>query len=157
MLSKDELNNLFRYAIALAHDEPRAYDLVHSVILKVWSKHSDISIGYYRRAIRNLFIDEQRKNNRFKHESFDENLEHPILISERGLEEVYIDKESVRDILNQINPFDREILYLSAVEEMTFDEISKETGVKKGTLLSRVHRIREKCKKKMEVKSGVIS
>ena len=157
MLSKKQLNSLFRYATALAQDEARAYDLVHSVIVKVWKKRQNAPISYYRTSIRNMFFDEQRKENRFTHEKLDESMEHPILISEYNLEKIYIEKESVYEILNQLSPFDREILYLFAVEEMTFDEISKETGKKKGTLLSRMHRIREKFKNYPEVKSGVIS
>lgn len=157
MLSKDQLNMLFRYAIALANDEARAYDLVHSSLEKVWKKRTNAPNSYYRAAIRNMFLDEQKRENRFYHEKLDENLEHPVLISERGLEDIYIEKESAHEILSQLSPFDREILYLFAVEGMTFDEISKETGKKKGTLLSRIHRIREKFKNYREVKSGIIS
>jgi len=157
MLNKDQLNSLFRYAIALAQDEARAYDLVHAALVKVLKTRPDAPISYTRAVIKNLFFDEQRKEKRFRHEELTEYTELPIQLSDRGLEEIYIEKELTQDILNQLSDMDREILYLFAVEGMTFDEISKETGKKKGTLLSRVHRIREKFKNYSEVKSAIIS
>ena len=159
MLNKDQLNGLFRYAVALAQDETGAFDLVQSAVEKVLKKRLDAPISYFKVVIRNLFFDELRREKRFPHEDLQDDLREslPLSLSIQGLEAIYINKDLVENILAQLSPGDREILYLFAVEEMTFEEISKLTGKKKGTLLSRMHRMREKFKNHPEVKRDIIS
>jgi RNA polymerase sigma-70 factor (ECF subfamily) len=55
-----------------------------------------------------------------------------------------IQAEEVADLLARLHDVERELLYLWAVEEYTIDEISELTGAPRGTLLSRLHRLRGK-------------
>ena len=58
-----------------------------------------------------------------------------------------MDREMLKAIFNKIEPIDREILYLYGYEGLTFDEIAKRTNKKRGTLLSRMHRIKNQIKR----------
>ncbi|MGK0290726.1 MAG: RNA polymerase sigma-70 factor (ECF subfamily), partial [bacterium] len=55
-------------------------------------------------------------------------------------------KEEVEILLDQASPAERELLYLSAVEEYSIQEIAEITQTPKGTLLSRLHRLKNKIR-----------
>jgi RNA polymerase sigma-70 factor (ECF subfamily) len=52
-------------------------------------------------------------------------------------------------ILAGLKPAEREILYLSAVEEYTTAEIAEMTGRPRGTVLSLLHRTKLKLRKRL--------
>ncbi len=54
-------------------------------------------------------------------------------------------------IWDQLDAFDREILFYWAVEGYSLQEIANQIDVPRGTLLSRVHRLRKKITDSMEV------
>ena len=60
------------------------------------------------------------------------------------LEATMIDQNLVERLWVDLKPLERELLYLWAVEGYTIDEISRLTETSRGTLLSRIHRIRKK-------------
>ena len=50
--------------------------------------------------------------------------------------------------LNMLTPHEREILFLWAVEGFTVQDIANDLGIPKGTILSRLHRLKIKVKNK---------
>ena len=66
------------------------------------------------------------------------------------LETLTIQRDEIGKLLEQISPLDREILFLWAVEGMSFEEISKELDIRRGTLLSRMSRLRSHLSDKEE-------
>jgi RNA polymerase sigma-70 factor (ECF subfamily) len=64
------------------------------------------------------------------------------------LESVTINQNVLVTLWVDFAPEERELLYLWAVEEYTMKEISELTGIPRGTLLSRIHRIRKKVASK---------
>lgn len=140
------MNELFRYANALTHDEAKAFELVQTALLKVLEKKPRQYMAYLKTTIRHVFYDEWRRSKKVPFESIDQEAVTDS-VSPSSLDDLYIESESVNDILQSLEPLDREVLYLYSVEGLTFEEISLETGYKKGTLLSRMHRLKEKIKK----------
>jgi len=67
-----------------------------------------------------------------------------VEMNPRTLEDIYIDQDEITILLEKLNPPDRELLYFWAVEEYTIDEISKLLNTPRGTLVSRIHRLRKK-------------
>ena len=63
------------------------------------------------------------------------------------LENTVIERDLLESLLEHVDPMDREILYMWAVEDRSFEEISQITSIKRGTLLSRIHRLKAKIKK----------
>ena len=92
--------------------------------------------------MRNRFIDEYRKSARFPEESYDDNS--PVAIDENSLEDIIIAEIDLEIIWKKINTFEREILYYWAIEGMTAQEIAKQIDVPRGTVLSRLYRLRKK-------------
>lgn len=146
MLSEEELQRLFKYAMALTHGESRAFDLVQTTVLKVLKKTPNQPYAYAKATLRNSFFDEQRNDKKYyqPEEDLGPNV---VDTNTRAFEDVVIDRDQLQKLLNKIEPQDREILFLWAVEEHTFEEISHLLKVSKGTLLSRIHRLKKKIRK----------
>lgn len=151
MFSKEELNTFFRYCIALTGDENSAGDLLQCCLEKYVRRDTsgmeDLK-AYFRRMIRNQFIDDQRKSRNQHLDEFDE--EYTLIqIDVRSLENIIVEREQAELILRMLTPHEREILFLWAVEGYTVQDISRELGIPKGTLLSRLHRLKLKVKNKL--------
>jgi RNA polymerase sigma factor (sigma-70 family) len=151
MFSKEELNTFYRYCISLTGDENSAGDLLQCCLEK-YVKHKTLEVNdskaYFRRMLRNQFIDDQRKKgNQQLYELDEENTVIPLDL--RSLEDIIVEREMVEIILRLLTPHEREILFLWAVEGFTVQDISNDLGIPKGTLLSRLHRLKIKVKNKL--------
>jgi RNA polymerase sigma-70 factor (ECF subfamily) len=140
------LQRLYRYGCALCKNEDEAYDLLQHAIeqyIQNRGKHNDThDIAYVRTIMRNRFIDEYRRSRRFPEESYDDNS--PIALDETSLEDIVIAQIDLEIIWQKLDPFEREIMYYWAIEEMTAKQIAIEINVPRGTVLSRIHRVRKK-------------
>lgn len=148
MFSKEELNTFYRYCISLTGDENSAWDLLQCCLEK-FVKHEPFEVNdskaYFRRMLRNQFIDDQRKEGNQQLYELDED-KTVIPIDLRSLEDIIVDREMVEIILRSLTPHEREILFLWAVEGFTVQDISDDLCIPKGTLLSRLHRLKIKVK-----------
>ena len=151
MINEENLNKLYRYAISLTKDDALAYDILQSGLekaLKVGLDSMENPMAYLKTIIRNVFFDLERRKKIVPFISLD---------SEEGtyyeetttftLEELMIQENDVSIILGKLQPQERELLYLWAVEEYTAEEISQLNKVPRGTVLSRLHRLKAKIKK----------
>ncbi|MCH8314071.1 MAG: sigma-70 family RNA polymerase sigma factor [Nitrospinae bacterium] len=143
MFSPEELNRFYQYCFALTGDETEAYDLLQDSLVKFLGRENNVrsSGAYFRRIIRNHFIDHLRKEGKYEMTELDENV---ISADENKLENIIINKEETRIILNKLGGNDRELLYLWAVEEYTSKELAEFLKVPRGTILSRLHRLKIK-------------
>jgi len=149
MLDKNELNQLYRFAISLTHKDDQAYDLLQSCMekyLKLKSRDIANPMAYMKQTIRNEFIDQTRRQ-RFQCDIRPEVLEsinNEESLQEHSLEDLYIQQEEVEALLGTMSPEERELLYLWAVEEYTIDEIAEIKQVPRGTLSSKLHRLKKR-------------
>lgn len=149
MLSRDKLNKLYQYGIALTGQEELAYDLVHDAIEKLISKTLVLNeFAYTKKTMRNKFYDLQKSKSHKTSDPFEDNL--PAL---EDLDTKIDNSSEVGVIMDKINPIDKEILFLWAVEEYTTQEISDRTGIAKGTITSKIKRLRDKLQKE-EINNG---
>ena len=143
------LNDLYRYALSFTHDEQQAYDLLQSTCEKVLSQNIAAKQlkAYMIRMIRNAYIDQYRRK---KLELVvDQRLSEQHLIERTvtsELEQIIIDQQHVSIILQSLNPHERELLYLWAVEGKTVQELATQTNTSRGTLLARLHRLKKRLK-----------
>lgn len=146
-----ELNNLHRYAYALCTNQDDTYDLLHYALEKYLNKpeiaesaghNSARNLAYVRSIMRNHFIDECRKSARFPEQGYDDNL--LVVIDETSLEDTVIAQLDLVIIWKEFSAVEKEILYYSAVTGMTAQEIADQTATPRGTVLSRLYRLRKK-------------
>jgi RNA polymerase sigma-70 factor (ECF subfamily) len=98
--------------------------------------------------IRNQFIDDRRKEGNKQLDEWDE--ENTVIpLDSKSLDDIIVEREMVETILSSLTPHEREILFLWAVEGFSVQDISNDLGIPKGTLLSRLHRLKVKVKKKL--------
>ena len=147
MLDRPVLQRLFRYGFSLTHDEDAAYDLLQDALeisLRKTPDNSAATMPYVQRIMRNRFIDQYRRDHRHPTVSFDDTDKQPIVIDPRVLEDMVVAEHEVESIMAMLEPLERELLFLWAVEGCTAQEIADRTDKSRGTVLSRIHRLRQK-------------
>ncbi len=142
----DLLNQAYRYALSLTLNENDAFDLVQNSYLKLVEKRKPLIISYFIITIRNQFIDDRRKQ-KVKWDWLSKL--HPSTSYEPNFTvEPYLEK-----VLSELNVKEREIIFLSVVQEYTAQEISDLMTIPRGTVLSILHRMKLKMKNKLKEKS----
>ena len=150
------LQKLYRYAYSLTGDEDSAYDLLHSaleVCLKKPPLDDAKTLAYVRTIMRNRYIDEFRAEQRYPTDSIDD---HALIdMDGSSLENIVIAEHDLSLIWKHLDVFDREILFYWAVEGYSMQEIANQIDVPRGTLLSRIHRLRQKIIARIDVEVDV--
>ena len=147
MLDQSALQRLFRYGFSLTHDEDVAYDLLQDALeisLRKAPVNAAAAMPYVQSIMRNWFIDQYRRDHRHPTVSFDDNDKQPVNIDPRVLEDLVIAEIETEAIMAILEPLERELLFFWAVEGYTAEEIARRTDCPRGTVLSRIHRLRQK-------------
>jgi RNA polymerase sigma-70 factor, ECF subfamily len=145
MFGKEELQKLYRYSYSLTCDEHDAYDLLQSSLEKFISSKASVNqpIAYIKKIIYYRFIDECRRKKIIQFESL-EDAALPSDFDVQTLEEILVNENLAKNIMQSLEPDEREILYCWGIEGFSTSEISKKMGVPKGTILSKIYRMRKK-------------
>jgi len=149
MLDKENLNHLYRFAISLTNNDDEAYDILQTCVEKYLKADlTDIEkpVAYLKRMIRNEFIDQTRKKKYYQDVDSDVlgRINDQNALNQVSLEEIFVQQSEVTALLGTMQPEEREILYLWAVEEYTIEEISQMKQIPRGTLLSKLHRLKKR-------------
>jgi RNA polymerase sigma-70 factor (ECF subfamily) len=146
MLDKAELNRLYRYAYSLSAQPDDAYDLLQSALEKHLRSKPNQSLenesAYVRKIIRNQFIDQARRQQCVPFETLED--ADTLALDTMPLDSLLIQNELIEAIWAMLNTAEREILFLWAVEGHTASEIAIEINAPRGTILSRIYRLRQK-------------
>lgn len=148
LMTDEQLQHAYRYAMSLSNDHASSMDIVHSAYLRLLDqdvKKINNLLGYFLRCVRNTFIDQKRLDDRWINTDEDD-ADSTVDIGLQTLEALMIEQDLIEKIWGALKPIERELLYLWALEGYTIDEISELTSTSRGTLLSRIHRVRKKIK-----------
>ena len=146
MYNAEQLQQLFRYGCALTTDEQQAHDLLHDAVekcLRQPPRNQTALLSYTRTIMRNRFIDGTRQQKKFPQDSFEEE-QIAIDMDVRMLEDIVVDANELDHLWDKLEPLDREVLFLWAVEEYSTAEIAAQLEIPRGTILSRIHRLRKR-------------
>jgi len=139
-----EIPRLRRYARALTGDPARADDLVQDTLeraLGKWTLWRPGDLGAWLRSLmHNLFVNQVRA--RPSTAELDEAAEIPVRARQQDMLEL-------RDLdlaLQSLAPEQREVLLLVGLEELSYAEAARVTGVPVGTVMSRLSRARERLR-----------
>ncbi|WP_220720761.1 RNA polymerase sigma factor [Agarivorans litoreus] len=141
------LNQLYRYGFSLCHSSEQAYELLQSCCEKVLQKDPppEPLQPYMMRVIRNEFIDNFRRKKLELVVDEDQYIDASIVEkSLQNMELLLIDQQHVGLVMERLSEDERELLYLWAVEGLSVQEIAITSGVARGTLLSRVSRLKKR-------------
>lgn len=160
VFEKQTLNRVYRYCLSLTTEPEAAYDLMQTGIeryLRMQANRADAAqdepskpLSYLFRIVRNAHIDQKRRTKGKSWESWEdaqtEVHTNVVCAGFQSLDDILIDRERVEAVMSQLPDSHRELLFLWAVEGYTVQEISDLMEVPRGTLLARLHRIRQKIK-----------
>ena len=145
----DEYHNLKAYVHSkIENDADRdAEDIIQDVALKIFSRKSVLPInnvaGFVYHSIKNKIIDVMRKGTKYTHvDEFENQLTDFAEAFYENSESSYSEelKDELKKAIFNLKPPYRDIVLAIDVEGYTYNEISEETGIPTGTLLSRRHR-----------------
>lgn len=163
---QEEYHSLKRYVRSkIKHTtESDAEDIIQEVALRIFSRPIDaLPIhnvgGFVYHAIRNKIIDVMRVK---KERIYDENALEQLWTefaelfyedSSHGYPEQL--KDNLKRAVNELKPAYRDIILAVDFEGYTYREISEETGISQGTLMSRRHRAMSVLLKNLETKKEI--
>lgn len=137
------LNRGYRYALALTHNKDDAYDLVYSCYLSLREKNKPLVITYLLKTIKNKFIDQKRQL--ATQSKWQQEVNQPEPYKSKITVEPLLER-----LLNELPTRNREIMFLSIVEEYTSQEIAELMDMPKGTILSILSRTKKKLQLRLQ-------
>lgn len=152
MLSDGQLQRLFRYGYSLTADEAAAYDLLQDgleAMLRAPPRQALAMEAYVRTIMRNRFYDGRRREQRFPSQPLDEEQGATLALERCSLEDIVIAELDLDAAWRLLEPLEREILYLWAMEDLSAREIADTLQMPRGTVLARMHRLRGKLEQRM--------
>lgn len=157
MFDKQALQQLYRYCYSLTCDSQNAHDLLQNALEKfIRASNNKIHpVAYMKGIIRNQFIDDCRKNKIVQFESIDDT-EPPADFDVQTLESIVISENMVEQVLRYLDPDEREIIYLWAIEGLSTLQVAEQLDKPKGTILSKIYRMRKKIVEKFSADSDEV-
>ena len=152
-LLEPQIPALRRYAWALLRDRDAADDLVQDTLERAISRwhlrRRDRDLRAWLLAIeRNLFLSAARQRARRGLHLRDDAIEDAV--SEAGHQDGALHGRDVLAALDTLPEEQRSVLLLIGVEDLSYDEAARMLDVPLGTVMSRLHRGREKLRQFME-------
>jgi RNA polymerase sigma-70 factor (ECF subfamily) len=146
---------LRRYARALVGDRYSADDLVQDTLERAWNKLHLWRPGSDMRAwlfaiMHNVFVNQARSRRR----EVDIRVEDLPQIAVRATQGVNLELVDVDRALRLLPVEQREVVLLVAVEEMSYEEVSRAIDVPIGTVMSRLSRGRERLRQAFSAGTG---
>jgi len=155
MFNKDDLNKLYQYALSLTGQEDIAYDILQSALEKYLKKSPqsvEKPLAYMKIITRNLFFDLERHNKIIPMVSIEsDEIAHIDEFDDSSMDDILINQQDVQRLTEKLSTEENELLYLWAVEEHTTDEIAKIYKQPKGTILSKLHRLKKRIRNHAQV------
>ena len=144
----EHIPRLRRYARALLGDRYAADDLVQDTLERAWNKFHLWRPGSDLRAwlfaiMHNVFVNQVRS----KRSEIEKTMEELPVVAVRATQSDSLEIADVGRALRALPDEQREVLLLVAIEEMTYDEVSRALAIPIGTVMSRLSRARERMRR----------
>jgi RNA polymerase sigma-70 factor (ECF subfamily) len=143
----EHIPRLRRYARALVGDRYVADDLVQDTLERAWNKFylwrpgSDLRAWLFT-IMHNVFVNQARRRRYESEELTDETPAGAV----RATQGEQLELQDVDRVLSSISPEQREVVLLVAVEQLTYEEVSRALDIPIGTVMSRLSRGRERMR-----------
>ncbi len=143
----EHIPRLRRYARALVGDRYVADDLVQDTLERAWNKFylwrpgSDLRAWLFT-IMHNVFVNQARRR-RYESEELTDEMPATGVRATQGDQ---LELQDVDRVLRSISTEQREVVLLVAVEQLTYEEVSRALEIPIGTVMSRLSRGRERIR-----------
>ena len=146
---------LYRVAYHLTGNAQDAEDLLQDLYLKLWQKRDDlpdetINDAYLATMMRNLFVDQRR----LKHVDASAELKNEDgPPDERSLDRQIDARDEVRQmegLISELSERDAKIIQMHLVDDRSYEEIERDTGLSQGNIRIIVMRTKKKLKQQFQ-------
>jgi RNA polymerase sigma-70 factor (ECF subfamily) len=144
-LYEDYAPEVYRFVFWLARDGAEAEDITSETFVRAWVNHNKIRTetlkAYLFTIARNIFLEQQRKNNRqvVLEDSLPDNAPGPASQVE-SLHKL----RRIKQFLNTMKEPDRTAFILRVQHELPYAEIARVLGLSLASAKVKVHRVRKK-------------
>ena len=141
--------SVYRTAMRVTSNSADAEDAMQTVFMRIFNQApppdlTATSDSYMRRAATNAAIDILRQKAQRAENSID------LSPYQAGKPDNYVLKEMLRRALGKLKPDDAELFVLRNVEGLSYEELAEQFSIERGTVASRIHRIRETLMKALK-------
>lgn len=127
---------LYRVAYHLTGNAQDAEDLLQDTYLKLWTKRDDLppdaqTEAYLITLMRNLYRDQRRLKSNIVHETYEPDKSYEPYEEE---EEVLDNRAELQELIEKLPDKQREVMKAHIVEDKTYEEIQRDTGLSNGNI-----------------------
>ena len=127
---------LYRVAYHLTGNTQDAEDLLQDTYLKLWTKRDDLppdaqTEAYLITLMRNLYRDPRRLKSNIVHETYEPDKSYEPYEEE---EEVLDNRAELQELIEKLPDKQREVMKAHIVEDKTYEEIQRDTGLSNGNI-----------------------
>ena len=143
----EHIPRLRRYARALVGDRYVADDLVQDTLERAWNKFylwrpgSDLRAWLFT-IMHNVFVNQVRRRRYEIEQAMDE----IPAVAVRATQGEQLELQDVDRVMRSLSAEQREVILLVAVEQLTYDQVSRALDIPIGTVMSRLSRARERMR-----------
>ena len=146
---------LYRVAFQLTANAQDAEDLLQDLYLKLWQKRDELADvvateAYLVVMMRNLFVSQRRQKHINASEDIESHIEPP---DERSLDSQIDSRDEasqMETLIGQLPQRDGKIIRMHLVEDRSYEEIERDTGLSQGNIRIIVMRTRQKLKQQFQ-------
>jgi len=147
-LLETHLPRLRRYARALTRNVQAADDLVQDCLERAWRNAHRWEAGTDLRAWLFTVMHNLHLNNLRRKTPETEPMDHADYVDTNAQPpELAVNLRDLERGLAQLSPDQRQVLLLVCLEDMSYEQVARVTGVPIGTVMSRLHRARERLRR----------
>ena len=127
---------LYRVAYHTTGNQQDAEDLLQDTYLKLWTKRDDLppdaqTEAYLITLMRNLYRDQRRLKSNIVHETYEPDKPYEPYEEE---EEVLDNRAELQELIEQLPDKQRAVMKAHIVEDKTYEEIERDTGLSNGNI-----------------------
>ena len=142
---------LYRVGYHLTGNAQDAEDLLQDTYLKLWQKRDDlreeaITEAYLVTLMQNLYKDQRRPKRIDTSEDIDDHAEPPDEQSLAQMTEAKDEAQQMEKLMDELPEREGQILRMHLVEEKSYEEIERDTGLSQGNLRIIMMRTKQKLK-----------
>lgn len=142
---------MYRTAYAFLHNSQEAEDILQEAFLKLWLKREELDVidnteAYCITLVRHLCLDLIRNRKNHPHEGIEEchAVQHSANLQKKL--EQHTEAETIRTLINQLPDTQRKVIWLRDVNECSFEEISRATGLNPTNIRATLSKARKKIR-----------